>query len=228
MEMAAGYAVVSLTVTVLVYLGSKQLHHRWPIFWFSPLLLGPLLLIVLLKGSHLSYASYWTGAQWLSDLLGPATVAFAVPLYKNWQVLRRHAVEIVSSVLAGSLIAVGSTCLYAWAVRLSPMLISSLMPRSVTTPIAMDISSRIGGQAPLTAVFVMLTGISGMIIGPWLLRRLALRSSISRGVMLGLSAHGAGTAVAFTVGTLEGTISSLSMILTAVVSLVLIPILSAV
>ncbi|MBL0388078.1 LrgB family protein [Tumebacillus sp. ITR2] len=223
--METGYAVLSLIATVLVYLGAKFLHKRWSYVWFSPLVLGPLLLILLVKGTHVSYASYWSGAQWLSDLLGPATVAFAVPLYKNWAVMKRHAVEIVSSIVAGSLIAVGSTCLYAWLVHLSPMLISSLAPRSVTTPIAMDISSRIGGQASLTAVFVLLTGITGSMLGPWLLKQLALRSSISRGVMLGLSAHGAGTAVAFSVGALEGTISSLSMILTAVVSLGLIPIL---
>lgn len=218
-------AVLSLAVTLLVYLGSKRLHRRWSIVWLSPIVVSPLLLIALLKGTNLSYDNYWRGAHFLSSLLDPATVAFAIPLYKNRHVLKRHAVEIVASVLAGSLIAIGTTFLYAVLVRLSPMLIWSLTPRSVTTPIAMDISSRIGGQTSLTAVFVLITGVSGVVLGPWLLRRLPMHSPISRGMMLGLSAHGAGTSLAFTVGELEGTISSIAMVLTAVVTLLLVPVL---
>ncbi|KEO83251.1 LrgB family protein [Tumebacillus flagellatus] len=223
--METGYAVLSLILTVFVYIGAKKMHRRWTYVWFSPLVVAPIVLILFVKGSGIRYETYWSGSQWISDLLGPATVAFAVPLYKNWEIMKKHAVEIVTSCLAGILIAVGSTCLFAWAAHLSPMLITSLAPRSVTTPFAMDISSRVGGQSSLTAVFVMVTGITGTVIGPWLLRQRALRSSISRGVMLGVSAHGGGTALAFTVGPLEGTVSSLSMILTAVVSLGLIPVL---
>ena len=213
--------MVSIFITYLIYEISKKSYARWKWIVLSPILISPIVIIVLLILSHTSYHDYYSGAKWLSYLLGPATVAFALPMHKHFQLLKRHLFEIIVSITVGSAVAVLSSFLYAVWMHLGTSLTNSLVPRSITTPVAMDISKTIGGVPTLTAVFVIITGITGTIVGPALIRLLKIEKSTAKGLMLGMSAHGAGTSKAFEIGELEGTFASLAMIIAAVITIIL-------
>lgn len=217
------WASASIGGTFAVYWLNKRAYRRWKKVYLSPVVVTPLLLITLLLITHISYTTYMSGGQWLSLLLKPATVAFAVPMYKHFPLLKKHALEIIASVLAGSAIAALSSAWLAYWVHLSPAVATSLIPRSVTTPVAIDISRMIGGITTMTAVFVIITGILGLLIGPYAIRLFSIRTSVGRGVLFGMSSHGIGTTKAFEMGELEGTISSLSMIIAAAASVLLVP-----
>ncbi|WP_027417654.1 CidB/LrgB family autolysis modulator [Aneurinibacillus terranovensis] len=215
--------ILCLVLTVLAYWAAKKLYRFKNIVVLSPLLVTPLLLILFLSVSHISYGTYNSGAKWLTAMLQPATVAFAIPLYKYFQLLKRHAVEILISVVFGSCIAILSSVVLAGFVHLNPQMVDSILPRSITTPIAMNVSQTLGGIPTMTAVFVILTGICGMVIGPFVIRFLQIRNSIARGVLLGMGAHGAGTSKALELGSIEGAIASLAMIIASIVTLFIAP-----
>ncbi|MCL6601981.1 MAG: CidB/LrgB family autolysis modulator [Paenibacillus sp.] len=217
-----------LGLTVGIYLLSKRVYVLSSKMYVSPLIITPLLIISVLLITGISYDSYNAGGKWLTQLLQPATVAFAIPLHKNFKVLKKHAAEIAAGVLSGSVIAVVSSVFLAKMLHLSSDLTTSLVPRSVTTPIAMSISQSIGGVPNITAVFVILTGILGTLMGPSVLCLFRIDNEIARGVSLGTAAHGTGTSKAFELSSLTGTISSIAMILTALFTLGVTPALLAV
>lgn len=216
--------VTYLTATLVIYYAAKWVYRKYPRVYLSPLLVTPVILVALLLATHSSYDSYNAGGAWLSKLLQPATVAFAVPLYKNLQTLKKHAGEIVASVLFGSVMAMLSSALLARMMHLNVELASSLVPRSVTTPIAMNVSQMIGGVPTITAVFVIMTGLLGAMMGPSVVKLLRIEGDIARGVLFGTSAHGTGTSKAFELNPLTGTISSISMILAALFTLLTAPV----
>ncbi|MBP2642770.1 MAG: CidB/LrgB family autolysis modulator [Firmicutes bacterium] len=208
-----------LIVTISFYVFAKWSYLRTRRTYLSPLITVPLCIITLLAITGISYDTYNGGAKWLSFMLQPATIAFAVPLYKYRSLTKKHALVIIVSVLCGSLTAVLSSTLIAEVFNVNTELIISLVPRSVTTPIAMDISKTIGGVPSITAVFVIITGLLGSLIGPLLIRFLKIESEIARGVLLGTGAHAMGTSKAFEFTAATGTISSLSMILAGILTL---------
>lgn len=214
-------AIVSFLGTIIIFLLSKKVYKKLNWILLSPLLICPLVIILILLLSHIPYEDYNSGAIWLSKLLGPATVAFAVPIYKNYPLLKKHAKAIGVSLITGSAVAIVSSFLFAMWIGLSNDMINSLVPRSITTPIAMDISEIIGGEPTMTAVFVIVTGLTGSIIGPLVIKATHIRTSAAKGLLLGMGAHGCGTSKAFEIGELEGTYSSLAMIVAALISIVL-------
>lgn len=214
-------AIVSLLGTIAVFYTSKMFYKKYQKEWLTPILITPLVAIIILLLTGTSYKSYNAGAGILSNLLGPATVAFAVPIYKNFNLLKKHAFEIVLSIAVGSAVAITSSFIFAVLVGLNNELVHSIVPRSVTTPIAMDISNMIGGSPTLTAVFVMVTGILGSLIAPLVIKVCRFHRPSSRGLLLGMGAHGTGTSKAFEFGELEGTFASLAMIVAALISIVL-------
>lgn len=216
--------ITYLTATLVIYYAAKWAYRKYPRVYLSPLLVTPVILVALLLATHSSYDSYNSGGAWLSKLLQPATVAFAVPLHKNLQTLKKHAGEIVASVLFGSFMAMLSSALLARMMHLNGELASSLVPRSVTTPIAMNVSQMIGGVPTITAVFVIMTGLLGAMMGPSVVKLLRIEGDIARGVLFGTSAHGTGTSKAFELNPLTGTISSISMILAALFTLLTAPV----
>jgi predicted murein hydrolase (TIGR00659 family) len=208
--------VLSFFLTIFLYYIAKWLYYRKQRFYFSPLLIVPLLLAALLYSARIPYEIYFSGAKWLNLMLQPATVALAVPLYKYRGVLKSHAPEIISGVFFGSILAMISSILIAKGLNLDQLLIESLIPRSVTTPVALDVSRLIGGAPSITAVMVILTGILGSFLGPCVIRLCNIESDIARGVLLGTSSHALGTIRAFQFSSTAGAVSCVSMILAAI------------
>ncbi|MCR6631528.1 MAG: LrgB family protein [Magnetospirillum sp.] len=216
------WAVATLGLYGLSRLVNRRLR-RW---WTSPLLLtwGACLGLALLM--HVSYGEYIRGTHWIMVLLGPATVAFAMPIYEQRAVIRRHWPVLLAGVAVGSAIAVGSGWVLATLLDLSPALRLSLLPRSVTTPFAIAFSSDIGGVPELTATCVVVTGLFGASAGEVLLKLLPLSSPFARGALFGMGAHGAGVAKAREVGREEGTVAGLVMVLAGLASVGLGPLLA--
>jgi predicted murein hydrolase (TIGR00659 family) len=207
-------SMIWLLLTVLIYAGAKRFYRTFPRVLFTPLLIAPIAVVALILTAHVPYETYHAGAKWLSNMIGPATVSLAVPLYKNAAVLKKHALAIVASVFAGSTAAILSSVWMAKGLHLSGEIAGSLAPHSATTPIAMAASNLMGGIPAVAAVLVLLTGILGMILGPAVIRLFGIRHDIAKGVLLGTGAHAAGTTKAFEFNTLAGSISSVAMILT--------------
>ncbi|WP_160032613.1 LrgB family protein [Paenibacillus sp. An7] len=219
-------ALLCLVFTLAIYLLAKKMYKKMPKVYLSPLIIVPVVVIVALLTTNTSYSSYNKGGSILTLLLQPATVAFAIPLYKYLKELKQYWREIVTGVSLGSVVAISSSVLVAKGLHLDPGLESSLLPHSITTPIAMNVATMIGGVPQITAVFVVMTGLMGLLIGPYTLKLLKIDGEIPRGILYGTSAHGTGTSKAFEFSPLTGTISSISMVLSAIITLAISPVIS--
>ena len=227
--LAAQLAVNPLTWLVLTLVVYQGAHWLWRRGRMNPLLNPVLLSIVLLSAiltlSDIDYATYFSGAQLVHFLLGPATVALAIPLYRQLGQLLRSAGALAAGLLAGSVTAILASLAIGWALGASRQTMLSLAPKSVTSPIAMGIAEQIGGLPSLTAVLVILTGIVGAVGGAWLLDRLRVTDARARGLAIGTAAHGIGTARALQMGEVTGAFSCLAMGVNGVATALLTPIL---
>lgn len=212
-------AVFWAVVTLAIYAASIWIKKRFTCRWASPLLLTWLGCAVLLIVLHANYREYLSGTHWLIVLLGPATMAFAVPIHENREIIRKHWFILFLGTLVGSGIAIFSAVILAWAFKLSPEITASLLPRSITTPFAVSISQGLGGVPELTAAFTAITGILGAMIGELLLAWLPLRSSFAKGALLGMGAHAAGVAKARELGKEEGIVAGLIMVFAGLLNL---------
>ncbi len=213
-----------LTVTVGVYTAAQWLFRRSGDRPFAnPVLVSVIVLVGVLMVTHTDYTTYFDGAQFVHFLLGPATVALAVPLYGQRERLRRLWLPIGVALLAGSVTAIASAAAVGYLVGLDPETLYSLLPKSVTTPIAMGIAEQIGGLPSLTAVLVILTGITGAVLGIPMLRLLGFRDPVAKGFAVGVAAHGLGTARAFQHSEAAGAFSGLAMGLNGALTAVLVP-----
>jgi predicted murein hydrolase (TIGR00659 family) len=223
---ALGSAIFWSATTIAAYLIARRIQTRWPQWWLSPLVVAPGLLILAALSLHSSYHQYLRGTRWLITLLGPATVAFAIPIYARRALIRQYWPVLGMGVVVGSSVAMISSWLLAGALGLDGATRLSLLPRSMSTPFAMAVSQDLGGSPELTAVFVVVTGVLGAAIGEVLLARLALRSGMVRGAVLGMAAHGVGTARAHQMGTEEGAVAGLVMVFTGVLNVLAAPLLA--
>ena len=216
-------SVLCLLMTLALYFANKKIYRRLHTIWMMPLVLTPLILVLFLVVTHGSYQDYMGESHWLLWLLGPATIAFAVPVYENMTVIRRHWMSLSAGVITATVVAVSSSVWLARLLTLPEEVQRSLAVRSITTPFALEAAKQLGGQPDLVALFVVITGVFGMAVGDILFLRLAVRSGMAKGAGLGASSHGAGTAKAYEIGQTEGVVSSLVMMLAGVVTVVLAP-----
>ena len=224
----AGAALLWSAATIGFYLLARTLHRRWPRWWLMPIGLAPALIILMVLALHASYRDYIRGAGWLLALLGPVTVAFAVPIYEQRATIRRHWPVLLAGMVMGSATAILTGWLFASLLGLDGALRLSLLPRSLSTPFAMEVAADIGGTPDLTALFVVLTGLLGAVIGDGMLAWLPIRTAMARGALLGMAAHGMGTAKAHALGREEGTIAGLVMVLVGLLNVVVAPLVARV
>lgn len=213
-----------LTVTLVAYLAADRislLADRAPAA--NPVLLAVIMLAVTLWATGTEYESYFGGAQFVHFLLGPATVALAVPLHANLGRVRQALVPMLAALLAGSVTAIGVALGIGWLMGLDMQALLSLAPKSATAPVAMGVAERIGGAPALTAVMVLLTGVIGAIAVTPLMTLLRIRDWRARGFAVGVAAHGIGTARAFQVNETAGAFSGIGMGLNAILTAILAP-----
>lgn len=189
----------------------------------NPVLIAIVLLAGLLVATGTPYSTYFQGGQYIHFLLGPATVALAVPMYAALGSIRRSARAILPAILAGGVTAAGSAILIARALGASRPVALSLAPKSVTTPIAMGVAEQIGGNPSLAAVFVLMTGLAGVIVGPPLLRLLGVVDWRARGLAAGTAAHGLATARILLLNETAGAYGGVAIGLNGIVTAVIVP-----
>jgi predicted murein hydrolase (TIGR00659 family) len=215
-----------LTVTLAAYVIAQWLYERARLNpLLNPVAIAVILLVALLSATGTPYQTYFEGAQFVHFLLGPATIALAVPLYSHFGTVRAVLLPMLVALIAGAFTAVVSAVGTAALLGASFETLASLAPKSVTTPIAMGISERIGGLPSLTAVLVILTGILGAMLATPLLNALGIRDWRARGFAAGVAAHGIGTARAFHVSELAGTFAGVAMGLNGLATALLVPLL---
>ena len=215
-----------LTATVIAYFAADSAANRLgnpP--WANPVLISIILLTPILGLTKTDYATYFEGAQFIHFLLGPATVALALPLWDNRATIRSSVAPIFLALLTGSVVAASSAILLAQVFDLPNEVLLSLAPKSTTAPVALGISEAVGGIPTLTAVLVILTGIIGAVMVTPLMNLLKITDWRARGFAVGVAAHGIGTARAFQVNQIAGAYAGIAMALNALLTSLIVPVL---
>jgi predicted murein hydrolase (TIGR00659 family) len=222
----SGSPLLWLTSTLVAYLAADVISralHRHPLA--NPVLIAIVLVSAVLVATGTPFPAYFAGAQFVHFLLGPATVALAVPLITHLPQVRRTLVPMLVALIVGCVTAIASAVLLARLFGLDRGAILALAPKSSTAAIAMGIAEKIGAEPALTAVLVILTGISGAIVVTPLMNALRLKNYAARGFAAGLASHGLGTARAFQVSPLAGTFAGIALGLNGLLTALLIPLL---
>ncbi|MGD7007486.1 LrgB family protein [Metabacillus sp. 84] len=215
--------LLSFIGTILIFRWMRMLHVKFPVPLFLPIVTSTALIILLLLMTGTAYHAYMEGGQLISTLLGPAVVALAVPLHEQWDRLKEHLLLLAGASLSGTLIGLFSGMYMAIWFGMNEEMVRSLLPKSVTAPIAMDIAALINGIPPLSAVYVMAAGISGSVFGPLLLKKLNIQHPMAAGLGFGAASHGIGTARALELGEQQGAVSSAAMTFSAIFASLLCP-----
>lgn len=206
-----------IALTVGLYVLVDLVRQKWW-RWLHPLLVSSAALILLLQLGGISYASYEEGGRVVSFFLGPATIALGTVIYKNWPRVKRQAAVIITGMTFGSVLGIGSTAFFLWLFDASHEVMLSMLPKSVTSPVSIEIVSALGGIPPLGAVFTVLAGLLGSVAGPALARYAGIRSDVSIGTAMGTTAHGIGTARLLLDSESQGAVSGFAMGLSAMLT----------
>lgn len=215
----------TVALTVAVYAVSRRAFLRTGWALFSPVFASTLTIITVLWSAGLSFDQYRPGQRLMTVLLGPAVVALALPLYRQRHVLRRQWPAVGVGIACGSVVSLVSAIAIATAARLESHVVLSLAPKSVTAPVAVEIARLIGGDQALTAAFAIATGLLGSILGPWVLSRARIDDPVARGLAVGTTAHGQGTAVMLQESEAAGALAGVALVLAAVFTSLVAPVL---
>lgn len=214
----------SLTLVIGTYIAATALYKKTRISLLHPLLTSIFVIIAILKLLGISYESFQEKSHLIHFLLGPSVVALGYVLYEQVQYLKGNVVSILTSIFVGAIVGIVSVIVIGKLMGADQSLIATLEPKSVTTPIAMGIAEKSGGIPSLTAVIVVAVGIFGSIVGPIAMRLMGIESSIAKGLALGASSHGVGTAAAIQIGAIEGALSGLAIGLMGIMTAILVPV----
>lgn len=215
--------IFSLALVVGTYLTSLLLYKKTKLKILHPLLVSVLVIIAVLEVLGIDYETFRAGSHLVHFMLGPSVVALGYVLFEQMKYLKGNVISILTSVFVGAIVGIVSVILIGRLMGADEALIATLQPKSVTTPIAMGIAEKNGGIPSLTAVIVVAVGIFGSIVGPMVMKVLGIESHIAKGLALGASSHGVGTATAIQLGAVEGAISGLAIGLMGIMTAILVP-----
>ena len=213
--------IFDLALVVGTYIAATILYKKTHLSVLHPLLTSIFVIIVILEFLDVEYASFQQGSHLIHFMLGPSVVALGYVLFEQMKYLKGNVVSILTSVFVGAIVGIISVIVIGKLMGADQSLIATLQPKSVTTPIAMGISEKNGGIPSLTAVIVVAVGIFGSIVGPAVMKVLGIESRIAKGLALGASSHGVGTAAA-----IEGALSGLAIGLMGIMTAILVPVIS--
>ncbi len=217
-EFISQSAYFGVLISIAGYGLGALLRKKFKSPLINPLLISIILTIPVLLMLHIDYDTYYSGAQYLSWLLTPATVALAVPLYEQFELLKHNAVAVIAGIIAGVLSSLGSVMGLAVLFGFSHEEFVTFLPKSITTAIGMGVSEELGGIVPITAGVIIITGVLGNILGELVLKLFRIKEPVAKGIALGTSAHAIGTAKAMELGEAEGAMSSLSIAVSGIIT----------
>lgn len=216
-----------LVITVIAYLLARKCYQRFPYPFFVPVLIATVIIICVLKLSQYPYEQYMKDVSLITELLGVAIVALGYPLYKHWKLIHKYVIPILFGTFVGTYLGLESGRMLAKWFHFDDSVTYSLIVKSVTTPVAIEIAEAIGGIRALAAIFVMIAGISGVVFGPFLLKWLKVDKPLEIGISYGCAAHVIGTSKSLEFGEEAAAVSSVSMTLCAVFASFLTPVIIA-
>lgn len=212
-----------IALTILIFSLAQYISKITKNPLFNPIALSIVAIIYILKSANIDYKTYNFGAKQITFFIGPATVALAIGLYKKIKLLAENFIAIILGILVGSFTGLVSVILLSKAFEIEDIIILSMIPKSTTSAIAMDIATSIGGTAALAITFVTATGILGNIIGPSIFKLFKINNKIAQGISMGTASHVVGTAKAIELGEVEGGMSSLAIGIAGLTTVLLVP-----
>jgi len=213
-----------LVITIIAYFIARKFYQRFPYPFFVPVLVATVIIICVLMLSQYPYEQYMKDVSLITELLGVAIVALGYPLYRHWKLIRNYVIPILFGTFAGTYFGLESGRILAKWLHFEDSVTYSLIVKSVTTPVAIEITEEIGGIRALAAIFVMIAGISGVVLGPFLLKWLKVDNPLEIGISYGCAAHVLGTSKSLEFGEEAAAVSSVSMTLCAVFASFLTPV----
>lgn len=218
-------AVWGVVLTLAAFAAGTFLHKKVWKAWCNPILIGAVLVMLVITVLDIPYANYKASTVSLTYLLFPATVSLAIPLCEQWDLLKQHLPAIIAGIAAGIITSIGCIVLLSQVFRLDATVTASLLPKSVTTAIGVDIATELGGISSLTTAAIILSGIVGNLLAPYLCKLLHILNPIAKGIAIGTSSHAIGTSRALEIGQIEGAVSSLSIAIAGILTAILCPLL---
>ena len=210
-----------IVLSIFAYELGVQVNRKLRTPIANPLLIAIVFIILVLKAFRIPVEAYQQGGDMISLFLGPATAVLAISIYSQLETLKKNLLPVIAGCLAGAAASIGSVFLLCKAFGLDDKLTSSLLPKSVTTPIAMEISKNLGGIVPVTIAAVILTGIVGAVLAPSLIRLFKIDNSVAAGVAIGASSHAVGTSKAIEIGETEGAMSGIAIGISGIITVLL-------
>jgi predicted murein hydrolase (TIGR00659 family) len=217
--------IFGILITIIAFEIGLFINKKTKVSIFNPLLISILIIITFLLKFNIDLDIYNKGANFISFFLGPATVILAVPLYKQLDLLKSNLISIVVGICVGCITAVVSVLYLIKLFNLTNSVGLSLVPKSITTPIGIEVSNNIGGIPSITVVAIIITGILGAVMGPFICKLFRIKDKIAVGIAIGTSSHALGTTKAIELGETQGAMSSLSIGIAGLITVFLAPLL---
>lgn len=219
-EMLETSAFLGVVITLGSFELGRAMKKRWNFALFNPLLLGIVFSVAVLLVFRIDYSTYLNGAKYVNFLLTPATVCLAVPLYEKFELLKKNALAVMLGIGAGVVASAATVFALSALFRLDLSMFATLLPKSITTAIGMDVSVELGGYASLTVAAIIMTGVLGNICAEGACRLFRITSPIAQGVAIGTASHAVGTSKALEMGEIQGAMSSLSLVVAGLLTVV--------
>lgn len=223
MNWAIDTPLFGFTISIIIYFISVFISKRLRMPLLNPLLLSIAAIIFMLKTFDIDLETYNLGGNIITFFLAPATISLAVPLYKQWDVFKKNYLIIISGVLIGVMTGVFTTIILSKLFNFDKLLMTALIPKNTTTPIAIEIANMLGTNASLTVTFVILSGTFGYVIGEYILNIFRINNKIAKGIALGTASHVMGTTKAMELGDVEGAMSSIAITLSGIITIAIVP-----
>lgn len=227
-EMLVQWTYFGMAFGLTCYFFAMWLQKKLKLPVLNPLLISTIMIILFLWIFDVDYETFDQGAKYITYFLTPATICLAVPLYKQFQVLKKNAAAIFFGVLAGCVshgLVIGGMGLL---LHMEPVLIRSLLPKSLTTAIALGTCAEIGGISGITIVGTVIAGLMGAILGPLLLKWFKIKEPVAQGLGVGTASHAIGTSKMLEIGEVQGAMSSLAIVVTGLITVVLAPVFASI
>ncbi len=212
-----------IALTLVTYLFGLKLRGRFKLAILNPLLVSFIVIIIILIIFNIDYDSYNQGGRYISFLLTPTTVCLAIPLYEQFELLKKNYKSILFGILTGVIASLFSVLAFSIILNLDKVIYISMLPKSITTAIGIALSEELGGIGTITALAITITGVSGNIIGEYVCKLFRIKDPIAMGVAIGTSAHAVGTSKALEIGEVQGAMSSLSIAIAGILTVLIAP-----
>ncbi|EEO35762.1 putative TIGR00659 family protein [Fusobacterium mortiferum ATCC 9817] len=226
MEGITNNPLFGVIISLIAFEIGKFIFNKTKLAIFNPLLIATIIVMGFLNIFHITVVDYMLGGNLIVFFLAPATVVLAIPLFQQIDLLKKHFIPIIGGGIVGAVVAILSVIILGKLLGIDHQLLVSFMPKSITTPIGIELSKMLGGIPSITVFAIIITGITGNVTAPFIYSIFRIKNPIAKGLGLGISSHAVGTSRAIEMGKVEGAMSALSIVIAGILTIILAPILN--